>query len=296
MSRCSHIEMLASRKTTDVLIALKCFFARKGFPKLMISDREASFIRSGKELKRLNDTIDKSKLVSAVAPQGVQFKFNFSYSPNYQALVERLHKIVKDGLKTKMIRNKPTISEFHHHLCTMEHILNSRPLSTIRTSSTDAFQTVDAFQLFTGHPHNPIVPPYRTNQNYFIEQLKTAQHVAKHLKFMDIQLSKLWSFFYDSYFQALQKYTKKVDPTRKIKINDVVLIRDVNIRIRGEYPIGIVIGYGHSDATFAKDQTGYPRVLRVRIRKKGSNVEIVRPYQSFSLLEISEECVETEQK
>ena len=145
MSRCSHIEILASRKTTDVLIALKCFFARKGFPKLMISDREASFIRSGKELKRLNDTIDKSKLVSAVAPQGVQFKFNFSYSPNYQALVERLHKIVKDGLKTKMIRNKPTISEFHHHLCTMEHILISRPLLAIRTSSTDAFQTTDVF-------------------------------------------------------------------------------------------------------------------------------------------------------
>ena len=228
----------------------------------MNSDREASFIRPGKELKRLHDTIDKAKLVSEFAPKGVQFKFNFSYAPNYQGLVERLHRIVKEGLKTKLIRNKPTIPEFHYHLCAMEHILNSRPLSTIRTSSTDDFQTIDAFQLFTGHSHQPIVPPYRTNQHYFIDKLKTALDVAKHLKFLDIQLSKLWSFFFESYFQALQKYTRKIDPTRKIKINDIVLIRDSTVRIRGEYPIGIVTGFGHSDANNVREKQAI-RVLFV---------------------------------
>ena len=105
-SKCSHIEMLVTRKTTDVLMALKCFFARKGYPKLMISDRDASFIRSSKELKRLHDTVDKDTLVSEFAPQSIQFKFNFSYAPNYQALVERFHRIVKEGLKTEMDKNR----------------------------------------------------------------------------------------------------------------------------------------------------------------------------------------------
>lgn len=136
----------------------------------------------------------------------------------------------------------------------MEHILNSLPLSTIRTSSTDDFQTVDAFQLFTGHSHEPISPPYRIGQNYHIDQLKTATHVAKHLKFLDAQLTKLWNFFYESYFLALQKYTRKIDPTRIIKPNDIVLIKDPNIRIRGSFPIGLVVGYGisHTDVTYAK--------------------------------------------
>ena len=80
----------------------------------------------------------------------------------------------------------------------MEQILNSRPLSTIMTSSSEDFQTIDAFQLSTGHPNQAIVPPYQVGQNYFIERLKTAKHVAKYLKFLDVQLTKLWTLFFAS--------------------------------------------------------------------------------------------------
>ena len=115
----------------------------------MIADREGGFIRAGKEINRLYHTIDKRKIASALTPSGIEFRFNFSYASNYQGLVERLHRIVNAALETKMIRERPSITEFHTHLCTIEHILNSRPLSTIRTRSTEEFQTVSAFQLFT---------------------------------------------------------------------------------------------------------------------------------------------------
>ena len=249
-------------------MALKCFFARKCYPIFIISDRESSFIREGNALKRLHDTVQKDKLVPELAPQGVKFKFKFSYTPNYQALVEQLHRIVKERSKRKLIKHKPTIPKFHNHLCIIKHILNSRPVSTIRTSSSDNFQTVDAFQLLTGRSHQPIVPPYIVGQNYFIEQLKIAKHVAKHLKFLDIQLTKLWNFFFESYFHALQKYTSNVDPTRIIKIDDVVLIKDPNIRIRGEYPIAIVVGNGHRDSIGVANKEDLPRVLNLFERKE----------------------------
>lgn len=35
-------------------------------------------------------------------------------------------------------------------------------------------------------------------------------------------------------------------------MNDVVIIRDPNIRIRGEHQVGLVVGHGHSDATLQK--------------------------------------------
>ena len=125
---------------------------------MMISDQEAGFIRASKEIKRILDTKDKRKnIVSELASLGVVFKFNHSLSPQLQSLAERIHRIVKNALNSKMIREKPNIFEFHTYLCVIEHILNSRPLARdIRTTATEEFQTVDAFQLMTGASLKPI--------------------------------------------------------------------------------------------------------------------------------------------
>ena len=99
-SRASHIEMVASKNTNDILNALKCFFGRRGYPTMMISDQEAGFIRASKEIKRILDTKDKRKnIVSELASLGVVFKFNHSHSPQLQSLAERLHRIVKKRSK-----------------------------------------------------------------------------------------------------------------------------------------------------------------------------------------------------
>ena len=86
----------------------------------------------------------------------------------------------------------------------------------------------------------------------------------------------------------MQAYTRKIEPSRVIKIGETVMINDEDIRIRGEFPIGVVTGFGLAGSKELDKHEDYPRVLRVRIRKQGKNVEIVRPYQNFSLLEISE--------
>ena len=56
---------VASKSTKDCMNALKCFFARKGYPKVMIADREGGFIRAGKEINRLYHTIDKLRIATA---------------------------------------------------------------------------------------------------------------------------------------------------------------------------------------------------------------------------------------
>ena len=194
-SRACHIEMIASRNTNDVLKAFKCFFSRRGYPTQMIADRESSFIRNSKEINRLFHNADKSNICSELGYHGIDFKFNFSYCAQYQSLAERIHRIVKRALETKLIRQRASIFEFHTYLCMIEHMINSRPISTIRTSSTDDFQTISPFQLMTGHNLRPIIPPYKTHKGYKIDELKTTRDVAKHMKFQDIQITKFWNFF-----------------------------------------------------------------------------------------------------
>ena len=106
------------------------------------------------------------------------------------------------------------------------------------------------------------------------------------MKFQDIQITKFGNFFFESYFKSLQAYSRKINPTRQIEIGEVVLFKDDKFHGRGAFPIGIVTGYGNSNRNKKND---YQRVLKIRIRKAGKNIEIVRPYHDFALLEITDD-------
>ena len=105
-SRACHIEMIGSRSTSDVMKAFKCFFSRRGYPTTMIADRESSFIRSSKEINKLFHIADKSSVASEMNSYGIEFEFNFSHCDQHQSLAERIHRIVKLALETKLIGKK----------------------------------------------------------------------------------------------------------------------------------------------------------------------------------------------
>ena len=104
VSRMTHIEWSHSRYAHDIIKALKCFFSRRSTPRLMISDNEGAFQRSGKEVKRLFTQEEKSRILGEMASLGVEFKFKYEYSPHYNSLCERIHAIAN-----KMTESAPCL-------------------------------------------------------------------------------------------------------------------------------------------------------------------------------------------
>ena len=70
----------------------------------------------------------------------------------------------------------------------------------------------------TGHSLRPILPPYRTRKDFKVDELKTSKDVAKHLKFQDVQITRFWKFFFESYFKSVQSVTRRNHATRQIKV------------------------------------------------------------------------------
>ena len=96
-----------------------------------------------------------------------------------------MHRIVNRALETKLIRQKANIVEINTYSCLIKHMIKSLPASTIRTSSTDDFQTVNSFQLMTEHSVRRFLPPYRTRKDYKVDELQKSNDVARHFKFQD---------------------------------------------------------------------------------------------------------------
>ena len=99
-SRAVNLELTGGLDLPNFLRCFRRFFARRGLPKVLISDNAQTFPCADKDIRK----IDRSEAVQTnLANKGVNWKFIIPRSPNYGGYWERLIGRVKNNLK-KVIR------------------------------------------------------------------------------------------------------------------------------------------------------------------------------------------------
>ena len=82
-SRAVHLEMAYGLDTNSFLNALYRMVNRRGLPQEMLSDNGGNFVGANKELRKLLMDLDKNKIISSTANQGIKWHYNPPLAPHF---------------------------------------------------------------------------------------------------------------------------------------------------------------------------------------------------------------------
>jgi transposase InsO family protein len=114
--RAVHLEVTASLDTKDFMLAFERFASRRGVPRLMRSDNAKTF-----------------KCASSILAQRhqIQWKFSTERAPWTGGAWERMVRSVKTALKFTFKHGIVSTVDLSTYLCKVEHIVNSRPITSV---------------------------------------------------------------------------------------------------------------------------------------------------------------------
>ncbi|KIH55491.1 integrase core domain protein, partial [Ancylostoma duodenale] len=129
-TRLLHLELVTDMTTTNLLNALRRFFARRGVPATITSDNGPYFLL-GEQILRdaVLPVINDISFTNAMATKGIVWKTITPYAPWQGAFYERLIKSVKHSLYKVMQGKTLTKTGMETLLVEIEGSLNTRPLS-----------------------------------------------------------------------------------------------------------------------------------------------------------------------
>ena len=70
-THCCHLELASSLETDAFLNALRRMVARRGLPKLMLSDNGSDYVGAAREIKELVHRMDQVKIQRLTSNQGI---------------------------------------------------------------------------------------------------------------------------------------------------------------------------------------------------------------------------------
>ncbi|XP_053667845.1 uncharacterized protein LOC128718201 [Anopheles marshallii] len=105
--RAVHIEVVRSLCTSDCLMAVRSFMARRGIPTEIISDRGTNFVGADRELKEAAERVNTA-ILSEFGPPDPAWKFNPPAAPHFGGSWERMIQSVKRMLARTLMERHPT--------------------------------------------------------------------------------------------------------------------------------------------------------------------------------------------
>ena len=115
ITRAVCLEVTGDVNNASVILVLRRFIARRGMPRLLVSD-------NFKSLKSLD-------VKNFCCKRGISWKFILEHSPWWGIFYKRLIAIVKSSLNQVLGRSYLTWSELYTMLSETENTMNSRPLT-----------------------------------------------------------------------------------------------------------------------------------------------------------------------
>ena len=120
-----HLKLCRNLSTDEFKRSLRGFVARRGSPKLMVSDSAKTFVAAKKWL----ETLQRDEEVNNyVASQSITWKFNLSRAPWWAGFFERLIGIMKSALSKVVGKAMLTFAELEDTLLDVECFMSNRPL------------------------------------------------------------------------------------------------------------------------------------------------------------------------
>ena len=231
--RAIHIEIAPSLDTTSFINCLQRFAARRGMPKSIRSDNGTNFVGGNRELKEALKEFKKSA-VKKLCNQGISWTFNPPGASHMGGVWERQVRSVRRIL-AKMTKDTTFTDEgLSTLMCTIESIINNRPLTTVSTDPDDLGPLTPNHLLLLRSAES-IPGKYDANDCYTRKRWRHIQYLA----------DMFWSRWLKEYLPTLQSRTKWTKEERNLAVGDIVLIADSNVP-RNTWNLGKIEKVHHS--------------------------------------------------
>ncbi|XP_036346189.1 uncharacterized protein LOC118755464 [Rhagoletis pomonella] len=264
--RAVHLELVADMTVNSCIEALRRFIARRGTPKIIISDNARTFKRADLELRKLEELVKKKEVLQLAAHKGITWRYIPERAAWWGGFWERLVRSVKNALKASIGRAVLTSEELRTLLTEVESVVNARPLTYITNDDKDLEPLTPSNFLIDCN--SAILATDFQSDGSTISQAWTLRQALLR------RYMKRWR---EEYLQQLRYiHHNKSAASRSIGIGDVVLVKDDN-KPRLQWKLAVV-------QTTYQGRDGRIRVCDVRMQ--GQQV-LKRPIQLLYPLEIS---------
>ena len=222
-TKAAHLEVVSDASTETFLACLRRFISRRGCPAEIHSDNGGNFVGAKRDLQELYDFLEKPTTTSAISSylltKRVQWHSTPERAPHFGGLWEAAVKSAKRHLKRVIGAQKMTYEEFSTVEAQVEACLNSRPLVSITSHSTDGVSTLTPghFLINRGRCAYPELP------------IQTEPSLHRRWNMCQAVMAHFWKRWSAEYLQQLQRLQKWHTPTPNLKVGDVVIIRDDNV-------------------------------------------------------------------
>ena len=270
-TRAVHLKLCKDMTAEEFKIAFKEFMARRGTPRMMISDNAKTFITTSKWLKKLKSD---HTLMNYQAEKRTSWRFNMATAPWWGGFFERLVGIMKKSLAKMIGKGRLHFHELEEILLDVELAMNNQPICY---QGEEFDQPVITPNLLIRGGHS--IPLKDDFDN--MEPLKRSTKRLIHLHKTKEQLRKRWTGEYIKALEERRRYQS--DKSHEIpQEGSVVLLKD-DVKNKAHWKIGRIVKYIRgSDSTV--------RGFKIRL---GNGYIVERPLQLVCDLEIRRDAQET---
>ena len=197
--RAVHFEVYSGMDLGSFMNAFSLFMARRGCPKVIISDNFKTFQAAANAVKIQN---------------GINWKFNAPAAPWHGGFFERMVKSLKSFLRKSAISTLRNCESFRTVVTKIEYLINSRPLTVIDSSFHQVVPlTPNDFLIYRGKFLCDTLDNSDKIRRMHIDSLKTYKC--------------LWYRWRMEYLRML-KITNRKSNTRQLALNDLVILNEGN--------------------------------------------------------------------
>ena len=214
VTRVLNLELVPDMTVATFLRSFKRFSARQGLPVSMISDNGRTFVAAAKEV----DSIFSNPEVERYFNQrGIKWRFNVPRAPWWGGLFKRLVRSVKRCLRKNLSKARPTYEELLTALAEVEFILNSRPLTYVKSS--DFEEPLTPSHLMYGRRIMNLPDCLIDDQDEEVDN----ESLNSQLKYLNHTINSFWKRWRKEYLLEAHRHFLS-NGTPRIAVGDVVVV------------------------------------------------------------------------
>jgi hypothetical protein len=228
--RAVHIEIAHSLDSSSFINALQRFICRRGQPSEIRSDNGTNFVGGERELREAVREWNKPQVQEYLRQKEIKWNFNPPTASHMGGVWERqirsVRKILSALTKQQTLNDESLLTL----MCTVENIINNRPLTTVPDDPEDLEPLTPnhLLQLRMG----PSLPPgvFAKQDLYSRRRWRQVQYLA----------DLFWKRWIKEYLPTLQLRRKWLKRERNVEVGDAVLLVDDDLP-RNNWLLGRVI-------------------------------------------------------
>ena len=246
-----YLDLAEGYDTDSYFLVQRRFVSIRGYPKRMRSDLGSQLVCANKEMKEILNNLNWRKIGNSGRDWGMDWEFSKSAdAPWENGLSEALVKLVKKNLSLLVGHHFLTFSELQTILFEIANLLNERPIG-IHPTDPEEGTYLCPNDLLLGRASCRVPPG----------TMDVSDDPRKRIGLIQQVVDAFWQKWQRDYFHTLIIRQKWHVAKRDVKVNDIVLIQDVNT-FRGNWRLAEVV-----EANPGKDG----KVRDVLLRYKSQN-------------------------